>query len=139
MSDNKIYKVEFLSSNYTLRVSHVEDRYPIGFASVSVEDMDGRKTVRLHSLLRHPDFSGLGICFALLCERLSIGKSLGCVQAYTAVFFKHKNLIKLYKRVGFKRIKSLSSEYVRLVLDLSRVSLEDIEFWKRYGYEVFEK
>lgn len=139
IGEEKPYKIEFLQSNYTLRVSDVKERFPIAFASISVEDMDNRKTAKLHGLLRHPDFKGLGICFDLLCERLTIAKSLGCRQAYTAVYYKHKGLIKMYKSIGFKKIESLSPEYVRMILDLDDIHLDDIEYWLACGYEIFEK
>lgn len=133
IDEEKPYRVEFLQSNYTLRVSHREERFPIAFASISIEDMDGKKTGRLHSLLRHPDYKGLGICFDLACERLEIAKSLQCVQVYTAVYNERKGIIEMYKKMGFVEIEPLTPEYTRLIRPLNDINLEKIENWKGCG------
>ena len=63
--------------------------------------------------MRRDEFKGMGLCNDLLRRRIAICKTLQCTKAYSAVYHKRKDLIKLYLAHGFKEIPALSDEYRR--------------------------
>jgi hypothetical protein len=115
MNDRKkVYKIEPVNYSITLRASHLDDRFPIAFASIEVENIDGERIGKLVGMLRRQEFERQGICKDLIMQRIMICESLGCDKVYTAVYHKRKGLIKIYKEFGFVEIDPITPEYVRL-------------------------
>jgi len=117
--EKKKYKIEPTNYSITLRATHKEERYPIAYASIVIEEKDNKKIGKLVGMLRKDEFKNYGICKDLILKRIDLCKELNCNQVYTAVYYKRKGLIKLYKSLGFKEIKPLTEEYVRLILDIN--------------------
>ena len=117
MSD-KDFKIEYPANLITVRCSHPTDRFPIAFASVKVDVVDGVMVGILCGMLRHPEYAGLVICKALVDKRIELCIAMGCDELYSSVYYKRTGLIKLYESYGFLHKAPLSKEYVRLVKEL---------------------
>ena len=113
-----MYKIEPTNYTITLRATHIKERYPIAFASIEVIEEDKTKIGKLVGMLRRDEFKNNGICKDLILKRIEICKSIGCDIVYSAVYYKRKGLIKLYKSLGFREIEPITNEYVRLVKKL---------------------
>jgi len=113
-----IYKVEPTNYTITLRATHTKERYPIAYASIAIEELDGKKVGKLGGMIRRNEFKGHGICFDLVTRRINICKSLGCSQVYSAVYYKREGLIKIYESLGFREIEPLTKEYRRFIKEI---------------------
>ena len=109
------FVIELTHHFLTLRISHPVERYPVAYAGIRIEMMDGVRTGVLCGMMRYPEFKGEGICRMLVEKRIDICKELNCGFVYSAVYNKRKGLIKLYKSLGFEEIDSLSPEYSRFM------------------------
>ena len=113
---NKIYRIEPTNYTITLRATHTKERFPIAYASIKI--VNNGKVGKLVGMIRRDEYKGLGICRDLVIKRIEICKEMGCKTVYTAVYYKRKGLIKLYYELGFKEIKSITPEYIRLEKEL---------------------
>jgi hypothetical protein len=114
----QVYKIEPVHYTITLRATHIKERYPLAFASIEIEETNGEKVGKLVGMIRRQEFKKQGICKDLILERIKICQALHCDKVYTAVYYKRKGLIKIYKQLGFRELEPITPEYVRLEKDL---------------------
>lgn len=111
------YKIEPTNYTLTLRATHTDERFPLAYASIIIEEENGYKIGRLVGLIRHPEFKGQGICRDLFLERIRICEEMGCDKVYSAVYHKRDGIIGLFEELGFEEIEPLTPEYRRFVLE----------------------
>lgn len=116
------YKIEPINYTITLRATHSEERFPIAYAGIKIEEENNMKVGKLVGLLRHPDFGDEGICNDLFLKRVEICKALNCDMIYSAVYHKRKGIIRMYLDYGFKEIEQITDKYRRFVLDLKGIN-----------------
>ena len=106
-----IYKISPTNYAVTLRVTHIKERFPLGYGSIIIEEQNGEKVGKLCGLIRYPEFKGLGICRDLIERRIDMCKTLDCTKVYSSVYYKRKGLIKIYEGLGFDEKEPVSKEY----------------------------
>lgn len=116
MSIDKIYRIEPVNYTITLRATHKEERFPIAYAAIEIEEEDGIKIGNLRGLLRMSEFKGHGICKDILEKRIEICKALSCDEIRVRVYPERKNLIDFYINYGFQEMEPTSYGYRRFVL-----------------------
>ena len=109
---------ELLDQRIKDKFTDIDERFPVAYASIIVDEEDGKKIGKLVGMLRRDEYSGMGICKDMVLKRIDICKAIGCSEIYTAVYHKREGLIRLYKELGFKEIEPITPKYRRFVLGL---------------------
>jgi len=113
---NKPYKIHSTDYNLTFRATHQEERFPIAYASIKLEEQNGHLIGHLVGLLRHPDYNFEGLCRDLIKRRIEICKHLGCKEIHTRVYPGRLGIVEIYKSLDFKEIEPTSYGYRRFIL-----------------------
>jgi len=112
------YKIEPVDYTVTLRATDIKERIPMAFASLDIVVEDGKKIGKLVGLMRHPDFSGVGICLDLIKEIIKIAKVRGCDYAYIAIYHKRLGIIKQYQKLKFIELPAITPEFRIFIKEL---------------------